>query len=202
MGSARPELPCRGLLFGGGELHVRNDVFDLQVFVRLVKVQDLVAERGHPLPRGRVRDIGFNVYGRAPVPSFQSLHLGVKVLSGELDEPALDLSPGGRRVLEKLAVGAGQDGIHHIFRRELSGREVADGLEVAELVADDVIQVADVLTHQRKERSRLRCSGELEAGMSVIYPPGPRRGEHLYGAHDRSVQEQRKARRRPFSYRF
>jgi hypothetical protein len=72
----------------------------------------------------------------------------VKVLSGELDESALDLSPGRGRVLEKLAVGAGQYGVHHLFRSELTRREIADGLKVAKLMSDDVIQAAQVLAHQ------------------------------------------------------
>jgi len=34
-------------------------------------------------------------------------------------------------VLEKLAVGAGQYGVQHLFRSELTRREIADGLKAA-----------------------------------------------------------------------
>ena len=44
-------------VLGRGRIRMRNDVFELQIFVRLVGIEDLVSECGYFLGRRRFGDV-------------------------------------------------------------------------------------------------------------------------------------------------
>src|SRR2546428_1693803 len=116
------------VFLGRRDVQVRKHVLELQVLVRLVEFEDLLAEPRHPLGRRRVRNVGLRARLDALTPRPQSLDLGGEVLAGQPDEPAPDLSL--RRVLDELAIRAKQHGVHHVVDGQLARHQVADRLEV------------------------------------------------------------------------
>ena len=125
--------------------NVRKHVLKLQVFVRLVKIENFVAQRGDRFDRRGLRNI--LLYMNAAVTlRFSSLDFRLKLLCGQLDQPTADFSPGS--FFDKLAVSSQQHRVHHVLRGQFAQDQVAHGLKVSQLVADKFIEWIQVLARQ------------------------------------------------------
>src|SRR6266540_3543284 len=142
--------------------HVRNDVFQFLVFIRLVKIHNLVAQRRDLFGRRRLRNVFFDVDAAGAL-RFRAFDFSLNLLNRKPYQPTPDLSP--RRVFDKLAVSLQQRGVHHILGCYFARQQVASRQIVGDFSAGEVVEILQVALGERGEEFALALLGRDGFGL-------------------------------------
>ncbi len=152
-------------LLGRRHVGVGHEVLELEILIRLVEIEDLVAQRHHGLLGRRPGNVLLD--GHAPGPLRSELpDVAQDLLPRELEEPPACIEIRGPPV--ELPRGAEDHAVDDVLNPEVPAREIPRGHVVSDLASGEIVERVEIRQHQIQGASPLALVRRGGRGLRLL----------------------------------